>query len=222
MALHINLYNELQQQAEARRRDPAKLAALGGVLFFMLLVAYYAYRSSEVGALQAKLGGLQGEWARIEPQNTAAHAHEAELLLLQKNNQALVDRVQGRFYWATFLDRFSAAVPANVQIISFVGDFQKVEGPVSVVLSGIAAGAQARAVAEQFRTSLQQKLSKNYAGLTANFDSNSLEDGAAQAEINGQSLPTATFRIRLEFKPTPPVAEQTSPPAPKARVPKHS
>ena len=220
MALHINLYNELQQEAEARRRDPVKLATLGGVLFVCALVAYYLYRSSEVAVMQTRVRGLQAEWAKLEPQDKAARTRETELLQQQKNNQSLIDRIQGRFYWASFLDRFVAAVPANVQITSLIGDCQTTAKPVSVILTGIAAGQQARGVAEQFRIGLQQKLSAYYAELTARFDANSLEDSPTPADIDGKSLPTATFRIRLEFNCKPPVPEQTPAPSATPRAPK--
>ena len=219
MALHINLYNELQKQAQARRRDPVKLAILSGVLLVALFVFYYGYRRSVVGGLDVKVSGLKDEWAQLQPQQTNAKAREAELLGQQKANQALVARVQSRFYWAPFLERFGLAVPGNVQITSLVGDSPAPGKPtVTVLLSGIAAGQQPRSVAEQFRITLQQKLSKDYGGLEAMFDANSLEDGAATVDLNGQSLSTATFRIRLQFKAEPPAAAQTPTPSPTPRA----
>ena len=219
MALHINLYNELQKEAQARRRDPAKLAMLGGVALAVLMVFYYGYRRSAVAALDAHAGGLRAEWTRLQPDQTAAKAREAELMVQQKANEALVERLQGRFYWAPFLERLGRAVPANVQIASLVGEFSDRKKPVSVLLNGIAAGQQPRTVADDFLKTLQQKLSKDYEALTAQFDANSLEDGAATVDLNGQALPTATFRIRLQFKAEPPApAQAAATPSPTPRV----
>jgi len=203
MPLHLNLNYELQKQEQARQRDPAKLATLGGVFVVFLLILYYGYRQSSVSAVVARANRLRDDWAKVEPEQKKATTREQDLMAQQKVDQALLDRIQGRFYWAPFLERLGMAVPANVQILALTGDCPARDKQVTVMLNGIAAGQQARSVAEDFRISLQQKLSKDYGGLTSSFDTNSLEDGAAPATLNGQSLPTAVFRIRLQFNPKP-------------------
>lgn len=211
MPLRINLFYEHQKQEQARQRDPTKLGALGAVILVLLLVCYYGYRQSAVSMAVNKASRLRADWAKTEPELKAAATREQDLLAQQKVNQALIERIQGRFYWAPFLERFGTAVPANVQILSLAGDWPARGRPVNVLLSGIAAGMQARTVAEDFRISLQQKLSKDYGEVTSTFDTNSLEDGAAPVTVNGQSLPTALFRIRLQFSPTPPVTATPTP-----------
>ena len=218
--LHLNLYNELQKQEQARQRDPVKLVALGVVLFVLLLISYYGYRRSVVAGLETQIGGIKDEWARLGPQQIAAHAREVELLAQQKINQALIDRLQGRFFWAPFMERFGKEVPPFIQITSFTGSAPARGKPIGVLIAGVAAGAQPRSVAEQFRNALQQKLAPFYDGMEVVFDSNSLEDSTQTVAINGQTLATATFRMRLSFKPEPP---PTPTPAPTAapRVRRH-
>jgi Tfp pilus assembly protein PilN len=216
MALHINLYHEVHKQEEQRRRDPFKLAGLGVILIFLAFVCYYFYRTEVVHRVEAQLSDLQAAWAKLEPQATAAQTREAGLLTQQKANEALIDRLQSRFYWAPFLGQIASVAPRNVQIMSLAGDLTARKGPVNVLLTGIAAGQQPRTAAEAFRLSLQQKMATSFYGVSATFDSNSLEDSPEVIQLDGQALATATFKIRLHFfldakSAAPPVPTSTAP-----------
>lgn len=216
MALHINLYHEIHKHAEMERRDPVKLASLGLLVAMILLVGWYFYRSSAVRGIERRRADLQAQWAKVEPQLKDALEKEPQLLTRQKSNQALVERLHGRFYWAPLLARFQALVPENVQIVSITGELEPApdggRGTVSLLLKGMAAGALPRAAAEEFRQGLQAGLAPEYSGVTAVFDANSLEDGLEVIALNGQNLPTANFRIKVAFK-----QPASAPGAPKAK-----
>jgi Tfp pilus assembly protein PilN len=212
MALHINLYHEIHRQAARERRDPIKLASLGLLLILLTLVLWYFYRASEVRKLEIRRNELKDQWARLEPRLKEALEKEPKLLLQQKSNEELVERLHGRFYWAPLLAKLQAIVPENVQITAVIGDVDvSKEGkklPMSLLLRGVAAGTLPRAAAEEFRQSMQAGLSQSYSEVSAVFDANSLEDGLEMVQLNGQTLPTANFAIRILFKKPAPEAPQ--------------
>jgi Tfp pilus assembly protein PilN len=204
MALHINLYHEIHKQADQERRDPVKLASLGLVVIFLCLALWYFYQASAVRRVEARRADLKAQWTKLEPQLKAAQDNEPKLLTQQKSNQELVERLHQRFYWAPLLAKLQALVPANVQIVSLIGDIEPpVDGqktPMSLLVKGVAASAQPRASAEAFRQALQTGFSQLYSEVSVVFDANTLEDGLEMVQFNGQLLPTANFRIRVLFK----------------------
>ncbi|MEI6349576.1 MAG: hypothetical protein WCP06_00550 [Verrucomicrobiota bacterium] len=200
MALHINLYNEIQKAEQARRRDPLKLAGLAGIVVAFLFAFYYLYRLSVVSGAEAKAGGIAAEWSKLEPRQKKAAEQETEAIARTRTNQALVERVQSRFYWAPLLEEVASVVPPNVQITSLAGEVEPRKTPASIVLSGVAAGQQPRTAAEKFRLALQEKLSASKLDVSVSFDANSLEDSIEVVRLEGQMLPTATFKIRVLIK----------------------
>ena len=206
MALHINLYHEIHKQAARERRDPVKIATLAGVLVMLFLALWYGHRLMQVMAVERNRNGLRNNWAQMEPQMKAAIENESRLLTRQRSNQILMVRLQERFLWAPFLEKFAAATPSNVQIISLTGEVQtdkENKRVIVVVVRGIAAGTPPRTAAELYRQSLRSAFAETYGNVEAVFDANSLEDGAENVAIEGQTLSTATFRIRLQFNPRP-------------------
>ena len=206
MALHLNFYHEIHKQSERERRDPVKLASLAAIVLMLLLVLWYFYRLSVVGGVEARRNELRRTWAALDPQGKAAVETEARLLVLQKSNRTLVERLHGRFYWAPFLEKFAAATPPFVQIMSLTGDLEagkEKKQVVTVLVRGLAAGAQPRTAAETYRRSLQESLSSMATDVTVAFDGNSLEDGTDPVQLEGETLGTASFRIRVQFTPKP-------------------
>ncbi|MEI8233503.1 MAG: hypothetical protein WCH57_02325 [Verrucomicrobiota bacterium] len=206
MALHLNFYHEIHKQSERERRDPVKLASLAALVVALCLALWYFYRLSVVGGVEARCNETRRAWAALEPKGKAAVEKEAQLLALQKSNQALVERLHGRFYWAPFLEKFAAATPPFVQIVSLSGDLdagKEKKRTVTVLVRGLAAGAQPRTAAETYRRSLQESLAPLASEVSAVFDGNSLEDGADTVQLDGQTLGTASFRIRVQFIPKP-------------------
>jgi len=219
MALHINLYHEIHKQADRERRDPVKLASLGLVVCLLFLVLWYFYRAAAVGGIERHRNELIAQWGKLEPQLKVALDSEPKLLNQQKSNKELVERLHGRFYWAPLLAKFQSLVPAHVQILSLVGDTEPPkEGQkptFSLMVRGVAAGAMPRAAADDFRRALQAGFAENYSEVSVVFDANSLEDGLEVVQLNGQSLGTANFRIRVLFKQ--PAAAPAAPVGPKSK-----
>ena len=204
MALHLNLYHEIHRQAERERRDPVKLAGLAALLFAMLLVFWYFYRLSVVSRVEAKRQQVRSDWSHLEPEKKAAVENEVRLLAQQKSNQALFERLNERFYWAPLLDEIATFTPTNIQIVSFEGvldNGKEKKKTITVLVRGVAAGLEPRTVAEDFRRSLRDRLAARYPDVSVQFDANSLEDGVESVTLDGQTLGTATFRIRAQFKP---------------------
>ena len=205
MAFHLNLYHEIHRQEERERRDPFKLAILGILLILCGLSVWYACRTHSVGSIESKRNQLRANWARLEPQMKAAIEAETRLLDQQRANQALVERVHGRFYWAPFLKALAALTPPNIQITALGGDMdidKERQKSVTVILKGVAAGVQPRTEAESFRHTLEEELAATYGQVSATFDANSLEDAVETVQLEGVTLSTATFRIRVQFKPS--------------------
>lgn len=206
MALHINLYHEIHRQADRERRDPVKLASLGLVMLLLCLVLWYFYRTSVVRGIETRRNDLKAQWAKLEPQLKASLEQEPKLLTRQKTNQELIERLHGRFYWAPMLARLQAITPPNVQILSLAGDIDPnkdatgAKPPMSLLVRGVAAGPMPRAAAEEFRQALQTGFAQVYSEVSVVFDANSLEDGLEMIQLNGQTLPTANFKIRVLFR----------------------
>jgi len=207
MALHLNFYHEIRREADARARDPFKLAGLAGLVVALLFLGYYFYRNSAVKAVERRLATARAEWKRLEPAEKEAKAREAALLIERKNNDLIVEQLQNRFYWAPFFAKVAAATPPTVQITSMQGTFlpdSSSRPTVSVSLSGIAAGAQPRSAAEQFRLALEKEVSALHADATVNFEgANSLAETGETVSWEDGTLPTAQYRIRVTFHPFP-------------------
>src|SRR4051794_25859889 len=105
MALHLNLYHELQKKQRAKKRDPLKLSMYGIALVVLCFVAYYFTRVAQVSEINSKLSGIGIEWQGLEPKQKAAAAQEAELNAQIKLSETLVQRIEGRMYWAPILQR---------------------------------------------------------------------------------------------------------------------
>lgn len=216
MALHLNLYHEIHKEAARERRDPFKLAILGGVVLLIALVFWYFYRLSTVTYLETQRSRLKGTWVKLEPQLKAAVENEPKFMATQASNQALINRLQNRFYWGSFLNQLAGIVPPQVQIVTLSGEVatdkeKDKKKTLKVLLRGVAAGVQPRTVADEFLRSLREKLSKSYSEVTADFDANSLESGLDTVQLGGETLGTATFRITIQFKPAMPPAPEATP-----------
>ncbi len=210
MALHLNFFHEIRQQEKQRARDPRKLVGLAAAVVALIMVGYYLSRSNTVSSLNQEMARMQGEWRDLEPKQKKAKSDAVELERERKRNAAITTGVEGRFYWAPLLEQVAALVPPTVQVRSLAGDYAppgSVDKPaVDVRISGLAAGNNARAAADAFRTRLRDGLEGRYPGLTVNFDANSLEETGDTVTHEGQTLHVARFRIRLSFNP-PPLAD---------------
>lgn len=205
MALHVNLYHEIQQRQRAKKRDPLKLGMYGLTVVIMGFVAYYFVRLAQVSEITNRLGSVETEWQEVEPQMKAAVAREAELranILLSEN---LVKGIEGRFYWGPVLERLMQMVPRQVQITrleaSRVPDKEK---DYVLTVNGISTGVEPRQTAEDLRTALEERLAGENDKVTSSFKQ--LEETGEKVQFGGRALPTATFSIQIalaHIDPTP-------------------
>jgi len=205
MALHINLYHEIQKQERQRSRDPLRLGMMGILGVILLCVAYYFYRQHEVGVVSDQDAQLQAEWAKLQPQQDKAKDQQAKLADDLKLRDSFNQRIEGRFYWAPVMQSIIEIVPREVQITHM----SAAAAPMSdsphhsstIQFAGVATGAQPRTTAEAFRNALREKFAKTFSGVTSTFKS--LDDSSQSVSVSGQALPTVSFSIELDFNDAP-------------------
>jgi Tfp pilus assembly protein PilN len=199
MALHINLYHEVEKQKAIDRRDPLKLGLIGLAGIALCFAGYFLYQVSVQSGLKSDLSRLQGESARLQAKADIARAKEEELSGTIKVSDTLVNRIEGRFYWAPVLEALTQIVPREVQLTRVAGE---VTGDqlkrCTLTIDGIAAGAEPRTTAEELRKSFSETFGAGYKNVSSAFKV--LEDGKENATLDGQSLPTALFSISVQLQ----------------------
>ena len=205
MALHLNLLHEEIFEQRQRQRDPLKigmmvLAALGAIM-----LAYYLWNAYKVLEIRTRLSQAQQNWAKVEPKVTGAQKRSAELNSIISTTKVLDGMIDGRFYWAPFLEKLSRCVALNAQLISIDGTVLD-DGKISIVIDGLAAGREPRAAAEELRQLLLEQLGQSYNDVKVEFKS--LEDLDTIVNIGGSNMAMARFGINATFntvaaKPTP-------------------
>ena len=215
MALHINLYHEIEKQKHARQRDPLKLGMIGLAVITLAFAGYYFYRLGSVHDVNVRLGALEQDWSKLEPKLKAAKTREEELNAMIKLSEALVKHIEGRFYWAPVFERVMQSVPREVQITRINGDLAADRTKPSIInLTGISSGDEPRKVAEDLRTALYDELSGKFKSVSSSFKS--LEEGETPAALNGRRYPTANFAMEFQITTTEP--EPTPAPARKPKI----
>ncbi len=198
MALHLNLHHEIERQRLAQSRDPLKLAMYGLAGIATFLAGYYVLQFGTMAGISRELARKTEEFKALGPKAEAAKKREGELAATIKASGTLVRRIEERFYWAPLLEQLSKLVPPEVQITRFSGD---VEGDVVkkcvLKVDGMAAGADARGVAEELRTAIEEEMSKRFKDVTSTF--RTLEDSADTVKLNGKHAPSATFAIQVRL-----------------------
>ncbi|MEI8340735.1 MAG: hypothetical protein WCH43_04255 [Verrucomicrobiota bacterium] len=197
MALHLNLYHEIQKQEMQRRRDPLKLGVYGVVVVIVFLMIYYFYRMEEVSVITNSAKKLKAEWQMTESKAKEAQLLEVQLTASIKTKEDLVQSIETRFYWAPLLERIQKTVPKNIQVTSFHGNVEAQTGKGTLSVSGIAAGAEPRKVAENFRTEFAGKCLTGYKDVDSKFSS--LEESDATVPLDGKTLATALFALQFQF-----------------------
>lgn len=200
MPLNINLLHEEQLLLQQRKRDPLKLGMLAICGVALLFVAYYGYRILGSNEILHDLRDRQHKWATQEPRAKAAAAQEEVLSAKLGQGKAVSQRIEGRFYWAPVLSLLVETVTPNVQILSFQGSSDTASSAadrVTITVEGIAADAEPRAAAEQFRQNLADRLGKLCKGATASFKS--LDETKAAVTLAGRQVPAARFSIEVDL-----------------------
>ena len=217
MALHLNLLHEEILQQRQRQRDPLKIGmmVLGGLGALMLL--WYLWNAYKLLEIKNRLSQAQHDWSKVEPKVTAAQKRSAELNSIISTTKVLDTMIDGRFFWAPFLEKLSRCVALNAQLTNIDGTVLE-DGRVSVAIDGLAAGREPRAAAEELRQLLLEQLSQGYFEVKVEFKA--LEDLDTIVNIGGSNQAMARFAINATFATTAAKASPTPGPRTKTREPK--
>jgi hypothetical protein len=216
MALHLNLLHEEIAQQRLRQRDPLKIGIRVLLGLGAVMVAYYLWNAYKVLEIKNRLGQVQHDWAKVEPKVTAAQKRTAELNGIISTTRVLDSMIDGRFYWAAFLEKLSRCVALNAQLTSVDGTALE-DGKVSVMIEGLAAGREPRAAAEELRQLLLEQLGQSYQQVKVEFKS--LEDLDTIVNIAGSNQAMARFSINATFATGEAKATPTPGPRTKIREP---
>jgi len=214
MALHLNLYHEIQTQNLQRQRDPLKLGMLALLVVAVGFVGYYFYRLQGSTGLNNQAARLQTDWLVLEPKQKQAATREGELLATVKLKEALVNRMEERCLWGPVLDIVAQGVPKEVQLKSLeatkVVTTDKIR-VVTFVLSGVAGGVEPRRSAEDFRVAFLRRLSERFKSVNSvpKDGFRSLDDKDERVMLDGQNYPTAAFVVSYEAALDAPVPTAT-------------
>ena len=211
MALHLNLLHEEILEQRQRQRDPLKigimvLIALGGLLF-----GYYMFNAYRTLEIKSRLSAVERDWAKVEPQVTAAQKRSAELTDIIKTTRVLDEYIEKRFFWAPFLQKVSRCVAPNTQLNSIEGSVLDDNKGVTVSIEGIAAGREPRAAAEDLRQMLVEQLGQTYRDVKVEFKG--LEDLDTLVNVGGTNMAMAHYVLIVTFNPTASPAAATPAPA---------
>ena len=212
MALHLNLLHEEIREQRQRQRDPLKIGmmVLGALGALMLL--YYLWNAYKLLEIRNRLSQAQHDWAKVEPKVTAAQKRSAELNGIISTTKVLDGMIDGRFFWAPFLEKLSRCVALNAQLTSIDGAVQD-DGKISVSIEGLAAGREPRAAAEELRQLLLEQLGQSYRDVKVEFKV--LEDLDTIVNIGGSNQNMARFGLTATFSTSSTKSSPT--PGPRAR-----
>ena len=199
MALHINLNYERERAKLVRKRDPLKLSLFCLGLIAACFASYYFVQLAKLSGAGQDLSRKKAEFDSVDPQAKIAKKAEDDLAETMRTSETLVQRIEGRFYWAPLLEELTRVIPREVQITKLAGD---VKGTglktCKLTLDGLSAGADPRKVAEELRTAIADLLGRKYKNVTSSL--RSLEDGIEMVHLDGTAWPTATVAINVELQ----------------------
>ena len=205
MALHLNLLHEEIREQRQRQRDPLKIGMMVLAALGALMLLYYLWNAYKVLEIRNRLSQVQHDWAKVEPKVTAAQKRSAELNGIISTTKVLDGMIDGRFFWAPFLEKLSRCVALNAQLTSIDGTVQD-DGRISVSIDGLAAGREPRAAAEELRQLLLEQLGQSYREVKVEFKA--LEDLDTIVKMGGSNQAMARFGLSATFstavaKPSP-------------------
>ncbi|MDQ6656444.1 MAG: hypothetical protein M3Y80_11595, partial [Verrucomicrobiota bacterium] len=163
MALHLNLLHEEISEHRQRQRDPLKLGMILLAFLGTLMVLFYMWKAYETLAIKSRLAAVQREWATVEPGVTAAQKRAAELKSIISTTKTLDGMIDDRLLWAPLLQTLARTVAPNAQLTAIEGSLTEDGKTANITVSGLAAGREPRADAEELRQLLAEQLSQTYA-----------------------------------------------------------
>jgi hypothetical protein len=215
MALHLNLLHEEITEHRQRQRDPLKLGMLALIGAGVLMAAFYMFKAYQTLDVKRQLAAVQREWAKVEPDVTAAQKRTTELTTLMGTTKVLDRIVEGRFFWAPLLQSLSRCVAPNAQLTSIDGAVNEETKTVTLTLDGIAAGREPRSAAEELRQLLSEQLGQSYGSVKVEFKT--LEDLDTLVNVAGANMAMARYTITATFSPTAEATKPAESPTPRAK-----
>lgn len=199
MALHLNLLHEEILEQRQRQRDPLKIGVMVLICLGVILFLYYMFSAYRTLEIKTRLSSVERDWAKVEPQVTAAQKRSAELNDIIKTTKVLEDYIENRFFWGPFLQKVTRCVAPNTQLTSIDGTVQDDYKGVTVAIEGTAAGREPRAAAEDLRQMLVEQLSQNYKDVKIEFKT--LEDLDTIVNVGGTNMAMAHYILNVSFNP---------------------
>ena len=213
MALRINLYHEVLRAKRQRQYDPLKLSLLALIVVAVGMATYYFIQMKRTSDSRTAFNAQKAEFDRLSPQQKEAEKKEVELNKQIELAEKLTKRIEKRIYWAPLFESILAVVPTNVQLTKLACDTGREKSGVSQMnIEGIAADMEPRAVAEDFRKAVADRVAAKYANATAAF--RNLDESTEHLLVNGKRVGTVVFTIAVTFR------AETEPPPPAAAPPK--
>ncbi len=217
MALRINLYHEVLRAKRQEQYDPLKLSLLGLIVVAVGMAGYYFLQLKRTSDARSAFNTQNAEFERLDPQAKAAEKKEAELNKEIDLGDKLAKRMERRIYWAPLFESVLGAVPPNVQLTKLTCDTgREKSGNCQMNIEGIAADQEPRAVAEDLRRAVAERVGTRYPNATATF--RNLDDSSESLTVNGKRVAAVVFTINVTFKPE---AEPVAAPVPQKRLAKH-
>ncbi len=213
MPLQLNLLHEQFAEQRQRKRDPLKLTMYVGIGIAALFILNYLWTGYRVLEIKSRLAQVEHDWAKLEPKVTAAQKRAEELNATIGTTKALDGMIDARFYWAPLLQTVARCVTPNIQLTTLEGTADQEAKGVVIVLEGMAAGSEPRAVAEDFRQMLLEQVGKEQPALKVEFKT--LDDLDTSVPVGGNNAGMAHFTLGVEFNPFP-----TPTPTPAERKPR--
>lgn len=201
MPLQLNLLHEEVSQERERKRDPLKISMYVGIAVAALLALNYLWCAYRTLAIKAHVSGIERDWAKVEPQVTAAQKRAEELNTIIGTTKALDRFIDGRFFWAPMLEKIARCVTPNLQITTFDGSVGEDNNGINILLEGMAAGREPRSVAEDFRQMLLEQVGKEKGTVKVEFKT--LEDLDTLINVGGNTVPSAHFVVVVAITNAP-------------------
>jgi Tfp pilus assembly protein PilN len=208
MALSLNLLHEEISEQRQRQRDPLKLGMMALGFIGALMALFYMWKAYQTLEIKSRLAAVQADWAKVEPDVTAAQKRSTELTKMMSTTKVLDQIVEGRFYWAPLLQNLSRCVAPNAQLTSIDGTISEDAKTVTLALEGIAAGREPRSAAEELRQLLSEQLGQSYSAVKVEFKT--LEDLDTIVNVAGTNMEMARYIISASFSPTTPEAAKAA------------
>ncbi len=210
MALQLNLLHEQIAEQRQRQRDPLKLGVMALSAVGALMLLFYMFKAYQTLGVKNRLSSVQHDWAKVEPNVTAAQKQSKELTAIINTTKVLDTMIDNRFYWAPFLQKISRCVAPNAQLMGIDGGVSDDNKQVTVTIQGLAAGREPRAAAEELRQLLSEQLADSYRDVKVEFKT--LEDLDTIINVAGANMAVARYSLGITFNPSAAKASPT--PAP--------